>query len=313
MKNILVLGLAVSLCFHTYGLYRDSKKSSVLSIFAPPVTVSLTIGQYHIRLYGYSSPKAQITIEGTGIYDQTYADNNGYFEFTNLFSPFVPKETCLTAKDQFGRVTTPVCLPPFPTDYNISIGPVVMPPTLSLNNEYYFVGDQVVLSGQGIPSTNVNLSTFIDEKKSVLNYLAKFNPGDLIVKPVEAVTFPKVTAKTDSKGNFSVAIPSNHPEFYRLFAQSEFKNQQSPRSLTLNTKILPIWMIIIQFLLLLLNLIKGRFVELLVTGELLFLTYYLIRTLFLPHVISQKYALALRPDESLLIPEDHPLVELSDN
>ena len=44
--------------------------------------------------------------------------------------PFQKREACLTAKDQLGRMSSPVCLPPFPVNYNVSIGQVIMPPTV---------------------------------------------------------------------------------------------------------------------------------------------------------------------------------------
>ena len=66
----------------------------------------------------------------------------------------------MTAKDQLGRMSSPVCLPPFPVNYNVSIGPVIMPPTVSLDKKDYFMGDGVILSGQAVPNTDVKLSMF---------------------------------------------------------------------------------------------------------------------------------------------------------
>ncbi len=316
MKNILVLGLSLSLLIFTLSLYRDfwtdNQHSKVLSVSAPPVTISLSIGEYRFNLFGYASPKALVTIEGNGIYDQTYADETGYFKFNNRFSPFAPREACLTSKDQFGRQSNPVCLAPFPTRYNVDIGPVLMPPTLSLNREYYYIDDQVILSGQGIPNTTINLSTFIDDKKSFVNYLAHFSAFSWIVKPVEAYAFPNILASTDKKGNFSISLPSNRPEFYRLFAQSVYSKEKSPRSLTLHMKVLPIWMIIIRFLLFLWGLIRGRFIEIVIAVELLFLVVYILRSFFIPHKIARERALAFLPAEALMIREQNALRLIDD-
>ena len=139
------------------------------------VTVSLSIGEYQFTLFGYSSPKALVTIEGLGIYDQTYADNRGYFEFKNRFSPFSPREACLSARDQFGRNSAPSCLPPFPTNRNVTIGPVILPPTLSLDKPDYFIGDEVILSGQTIPNSEVDLSVFTKNKSEILNPKSEAN------------------------------------------------------------------------------------------------------------------------------------------
>ena len=137
--------------------YFDDKQSK-------NVNVSAFIGDHRFNLYGYTSPRAFVTFDGQGIFDTTTADDKGYFEFDNRFSPLSPREACLTSKDQFGRLSSPVCLPPFPIKYDVNIGPVIMPPTVSLNNppigSDYFIGDQVMLSGQAVPNTDVKLSVF---------------------------------------------------------------------------------------------------------------------------------------------------------
>ena len=185
-----------------------------------------------------------------GIFDQTTADGKGYFQFNNRFSPFSKREACLSSKDQFGRLSSPVCLPPFPVDYNVSIGPVIMPPTVSLDKKDYFMGDQVMLSGQAVPNTEVKLSVFGDNKNKfearstkietnsnfkirILKIISDFGfriSSFAFIKPVEAFTFPELTAKSDDKGNFSVNLPSSNPEKFRLFAQTDFKKSISPKS-----------------------------------------------------------------------------------
>jgi len=187
---------------------------------------SVSIGEFKFSLFGYTSPFALVTFEGMGIFDQTTADGEGYFQFNNRFSPFSKREACLSSKDQFGRLSSPVCLPPFPVDYNVSIGPVIMPPTVSLDKKDYFMGDQVMLSGQAVPNTEVKLSVFGDNKNKfearstkietnsnfkirILKIISDFGfriSSFAFIKPVEAFTFPELTAKSDDKGNFSVNL-----------------------------------------------------------------------------------------------------------
>jgi len=244
-------------------------------------TISAFIGEYRFTLFGYTSPKALVTFQGVGIFDQTYADETGYFEFKNRFSPFSPREACLTAQDQFGRLTSPVCLPPFPVDYNVTIGPIVMPPTLSLDKSDYWVGDEVILSGQTIPETNVSLSTFTDEKNSLLSQITnKINPQ------VYAFSLPKLEAKTDKSGNFSIALPSSSAKKFRLFAQTQFQNKQSPKSVNLTLKILPWWMIIIKFFIFIWLLIKPRLLEIIILIEMIFLLAYFLRSHFHPKTLA---------------------------
>lgn len=233
------------------------------------VDVFAFIGDHHFSLYGYTSPKALVTFEGMGVFDQTTADDKGYFQFNNRFSPFSQREACLSSKDQFGRLSSPLCLPPFPVNYNVSIGPVIMPPTLSLDKQDYFIGDEVILSGQAVPNTEVKLSVFGKDKDS-RGLIADFHG---LVRPVEAFTFPELVAQSDSKGNFSINLPSSNPEKFRLFAQTDFEKSVSPNSVKLNLEILPVWMIIIKFFLFLFYLIRPRLLEITIIVEIIYIIY----------------------------------------
>ena len=254
---------------------------------------SVSIGEYHFSLFGYTSPKASVTFEGLGIFDQTTADDKGYFQFNNRFSPFSSREACLSSKDQFGRLSSPLCLPPFPVNYNVSIGPVIMPPTVSLDKQDYFMGDEVILSGQAVPNTNVDLSIFGSSgnksearstkietnsnfKIRILKIISDFGfriSNFAFIKPVKAFSFPQLNIVSDSKGNFSINLPSSGPEKFRLFAQTDFKKSVSPNSVKLNLEILPIWMIIIKFFLFLFSLIKPRLLEILIIAEIICIIY----------------------------------------
>ncbi len=270
-----------------------------------PITVSASIGQYRFTLFGYTSPTSLVSFQGLGIYDQTFSDKSGYFEFKNRFSPFSPREACLTSQDQFGRLTKPVCLPPFPTSYNVSIGPVIMPPTASLDPPAggdYFIGDEVILSGQTIPNTKVDLSMFTKNKAVKNPIMAKSFFS--LVKPVNAFTFPQLITKSDDQGNFSIALPSSNSKTFRLFTNVNYKNQASPKSISLSLKILPIWMIIIKMFLLLWSVIKSRLFEIIILGELVAIAYYLYRRYFHPYTISKNKAMVVRKKNSLMISKE---------
>jgi hypothetical protein len=261
---------------------------------------SASIGEFGFNLFGYTSPYALVTIDGMGVYDTTTANDKGYFQFNNRFFPLSSNEACLSSKDQFGRISSPVCLPPFPTNRNTNIGPVIMPPTISLNKRDYFLGDEIVLSGQAVPSTEVKLSVFgdnlgkltiqsidtkshLDTKGHILNKIAYgiSQISNLIfVKPVEAFTFPQLETQSDNKGNFSVNLPSSNPEKFRMFAQTNYKKNVSPNSIKLSFDVLPIWMIIVKFLLYLFSLIRSRLLELLIVAEVLYILYIIKSHLF---------------------------------
>jgi len=296
-KNLLLIFSLLSLT--TSLLFLPNNQSSNVSGVKTTVyetTVSAFIGEYRFSLFGYSSPKSLVTFSGLGIFDQTYADEYGYFEFNNRFSPFSPHEACLTAQDNLGRLTAPVCLPPFPVNYNVKIGPIIIPPTLSLNKSDYWLGDEVILSGQSIPKTTVILSIFTNEKKGLLTSL--FNK---INKPVSALSLPKIKAPTDEKGNFSIALPSSSVKNFRLFTQTEFKKDISPKSINLTVKILPWWMVIVKFFSFLWFLIKPRLLEVVILGEFIAILIYLLRLYFYPHKISQSKAIVLKRPQAIIL------------
>ena len=290
-----------------------------------PILNSISIGDFHFTLFGYTSPHAEVTFDGQGIYDKAYADENGYFSFDNRFSPFSPHEACLSSKDQFGRISSPVCLSAFPVKYNVSIGPVLIPPTLSLNQEYYYTNDQITLSGQTIPDSEVDFSVFTKDgngklgmetgqengKWKMVKSLSSTNqlPNPLLflssifIKPVEAFSFPELTARSDSKGNYSLSLPSSNPETFRLFTQTKFNDSMSPTSIKLNFKVMPVWMIIIQFFTSILLLLKGRWLELTIIGEILVVLYFILPLIF--H--HKNLAIILRKDDLPAVLEQYPL------
>jgi hypothetical protein len=300
MKRLIISLFLIVIPLQLGFLYLKSPSESSGTVAgisqAANVENSASIGEFRFSLFGYTSPKALVTFEGMGIFDQTTADSKGYFEFNNRFSPFSSREACLSSKDQFGRLTSPLCLPPFPVRYNVNIGPVIMPPTISLDKKDYFMGDQVILSGQAIPNTQVNLSIFGDNRNKFEARSTKFETNSnfkirilkiisdfgfrisdfSLIKPVEAMTFPELLANSDSKGNFSINLPSSHPEKFRLFAQTDFEKSISPNSVKLSLTILPIWMIIVKFLLFIFSLIKPRLLEIAIIAEIIFLLHYLL-------------------------------------
>ena len=327
-----ILGLLFfSLVFYTkYQILntrysRNGQVKSAATNISKNVGVWAFLGEYHFSLYGYSSPKALVTIEGSGIYDQTYSDDQGYFQFTNRFSPFSPREACLSAKDQFGRTSPPTCLPPFPVKYDVSIGPVILPPTLSLDKQNYYLGDEIVLFGQTIPDSEVNLSMFFNTKPRQ-TLLTQNNAKEfprcsaffsalfrVFVKPVSAASpksssntsfaFPKFTTKSDDKGNFSISLPSTNFDSYRLFAQTYRESFPSNKSNTLNLQILPWWMIIINFLIFLFSILKPWLIEIAILLEMIVVGWYLINHYLLPHKIARNRALAVRERFDLEIEE----------
>lgn len=317
MKTFLLL--AILTLAITSGLYIRVKASiktqaQVVQPFTQAKTTHVSAmigGPFRFRLFGYSSPSALITLDGKGLYSSTYADESGYFEFKDEFSPRIATQPCLTAQDQFGRLSVPVCLAPFSTDRNEEIGPVLMPPTVSLDKTNYFIGDQIVLSGQTIPNSEINLSTFTNDQNIITRFLTYS-----IIRPVEAYDIPELVIKSDREGNFSVGLPSSSANIYRVFAQTDYLQNLSPKSLTLQLEVLPLWMIVIKLLGLLLQNILSRLLEVIIITEIGLMVWYFLRRYFHPAVISRNHALVLhqgfpleKEEESLTLYEEHPLIK----
>ncbi|MBI3619891.1 hypothetical protein HY214_01985 [Candidatus Roizmanbacteria bacterium] len=273
---------------------QNQAKPAILGSANSVATSVIIGGRYHFTIWGYTSPKAVVTLETSNLHEETEADNKGRFSFNDRFLPTTSQEPCLLSRDQFGRMTSPVCLPPLPTTYDLTIGPVLMPPTLSLNHNFYSVGDTVILSGQSIPSTKLDLSTFTNEKKTLFSLLPR-----TIISPVEAFSFPAVQAKTDNKGNFSFQLPSSNSKDYRLFAQTIYQTEKSPKSIVLDFKVEPWWMIIVHWVIGLISAVFARLLEFIILAELIFLSIYCIRELLLPHILPTKKSLMIPPDLAL--------------
>lgn len=268
---LIKLSLVIAIPFQLIFLYgKNIDNSGTIAGIQNQQTIDVkviaTIGDSHLTLYGYTSPQALVTLEGMGILDHSYAGDDGYFQFSTLFSSQSSREACLSSKDPLGRLSSPVCLPPFPAGDDVNVGPVIMPPTVSLNSQNYYMGDQVILSGQAVPNTEVNLSMFGNNEKT---------SNFALIRPVEAFTFPELKVKSDNKGNFSINLPSSNPNRFRLFAQANFMKSVSANSINLNFDVLPIWMVIVKYFLFFISLIYPRLLEIAILIEVVYILYTL--------------------------------------
>lgn len=278
----IILSLIISLLIQFGYLYLKSEEKTYIAGLTTnnsSIINSAFIGEFRFTLFGYTSPKALVTFSGQGIFDQTQADKKGYFEFTNRFSPFSPHEACLSAKDQFGRLSSPTCLPPFPVNTNVKIGPVILSPTISLNKNNFYVNEEIILSGQSIPNSNVDLLIFTQETS--FNKFFSF-----FVKSVNAFSIPKLQTKTDNLGNFSISLPSGSSQKYRFFTQVNYLKNSSANSLILTIDVLPIWMIISKFFGFIFNFLKPRLLEIVIFAEILSLIYYFFKIFHDHHQIK---------------------------
>jgi len=296
-EAILLVTFVLTAFIYVSRTINSLNKTQVLGLktISKGVKVTAWVGEYRFSLFGYTSPGALVSLEGMSIFDQTYAGDDGFFMFENRFSPFSPKEVCLTAIDQFGRVSTPTCLPPFPTKYNVTIGPIILPPTISLNipNESaYYVGDEAILTGQTIPNSTIHLLVFTDTTQSpLISKIYNLKSKISLIKQAEAFSLPQLQAVSDNKGNFSISLPSASAKTYRLFTTVNYKKEASPKSLTLQLKIMPLWLMIIRLI---------YFLPILILAEISVILIYFYRSRLHPFHLSKTRALTVRENLAIM-------------
>ncbi len=236
-----------TLClFIIFALFlKNTPASSVLAVENPQsleITVSATIGEPKLTLFGYSSPNSLVQLQGERVAEETIADKSGYFLFDRIFLPLPNPdypELCLNAIDTESRTSFPTCLPALPLGpYDISIGPVLLSPTISLEKGYFLPEELINAQGLTIPNTQVTifLANEAGDKKSIFSKIQK------ILSPVVfAYSLPQYQIKADSQGRFDFNLPTIKQTNWRLFASSQFQGSPSPKSNSLSFKILNWW------------------------------------------------------------------------
>ena len=200
------------------------------------ITVSAAIGEPKLTLFGWTSPKALVELSGQRVADEVIADDKGYFFFDRVFLPRANPdypELCLSAIDTQSRVSFPTCLSRLPAGpFNFNIGPVLLPPTLSLS------GPPAGGTGTGatIPKVAVEVA-FANEKAAT---------G--LVPLANAYFLPKYRLTSDENGNFEFNLPDQHQE-WRLFAFARFQNFATPKSNTLTFQTPSFWTLFWQLIL----------------------------------------------------------------
>ncbi len=187
------------------------------------IKVSASIGENEVTIFGQSSPNSKIELTGINTYSLTFSKDDGYFEFNKIILPRNLSELCLQSKDTNNRSTTPVCIPPPPaTNYHTDIGPILMPPTVSLEQDKINPNSTVISSGQSIPNSIITIFFYKENDK------AKSFP-----KSVFAYSLPPLKTNTDSQGNYSLNLPTSYSSNYRLYTSVQYNDSSSPKSNTL--------------------------------------------------------------------------------
>jgi len=234
----LKIGTILSLVFLLLlGLRLPPKVQATTGSVAYDVIVSVAIGEPKLTLFGYTSPNALVELRGKQVVENAIADEaTGYFLFERIFlpppNPEYP-ELCLTAIDTHSRVSFPTCLPPLPTGpYDITVGPVLLPPTVSLEKGNFSPGEQIAAQGETIPNTKVTIYLYSADWSS-----GKFS----LVSPALAYSIPQYQIQADKNGHFEFNLPANRPNHWRVFATTFYLDAPTPKSNTLVFKIMSFW------------------------------------------------------------------------
>ena len=180
------------------------------------ISVSGSIGENQVTIYGYTSPNSRVQIDTTNVFALTYSQEDGYFEFDRILLPKNPHDLCLHSQDESGRLTPPICIPPPPaTNYHTRIGAILLPPTLTLDSTLQNA------TGQAPPNSPIKINFY------------QTNSPIQIIKPAAAFSLPTLLTESDSTGNFSLNLPDISASRYRLYATVSYQGSPSPKSNTL--------------------------------------------------------------------------------
>ncbi len=287
MKTSFTKKKASLFCFVLGLLFFANDQRAVAAIQTPAtsiieakVTISASLGEPILRLWGYGPVNSRVELTGSGVSDFTFTSADGYFEFGRSYLPttnaFFYPELCLTAIDGAGRITTPTCIPPLPTtQMSYDVGPVILPPTLSFEAGTVVVSSQTTAEGVTLPNSEVKIVLAEDGNRSKIAKLG-------LVKEAKAYYIPDYTVKSDSQGNFSFNMPNTTPNNWRVFAATTYsKGVLSPKSNTLVFKVVSPTLVLLE------NIWKFL-LSLLTLPVLIFLEIFILLIIVLTIILTRK-------------------------
>ncbi|MBI2616693.1 hypothetical protein HYW55_01005 [Candidatus Gottesmanbacteria bacterium] len=178
-----------------------------------------------LHVFGYTAPYSIVQATGIRVFAQTSSDRIGYFEIAQLPLSYETVDICLSTIDGLGRVGFPLCIKAPDENEPTDIGPLLLSPTISLSAGIIWERQQVSATGQTIPNSQVEISFF------------EATPDELVgkfVKEAYAFGLPLLTGKSDSRGYYSVNLPTVKSSQFRVFTKSFYYGLPSPKSHTLS-------------------------------------------------------------------------------
>jgi hypothetical protein len=217
-------------------------------------TISVSLGEPRMVLWGYGPPSSIVKLEGVGVSDSTLSLTNGYFQFTSVFLPankitgyFYP-EICVQAHDNKKLSTQATCIPKLPYgNYFYNIGPVILSPTLTFDTGGSLEGETVKASGKTIPDSEVLV--YLAREGSPRNSFS-------FVQEVAAYYIPTIHIKSDTKGNYEFNLPTDSADLWRIFSATSYQSNNSAKSTTLQFEVIPYWLFLVRQVLSLVSLFR---------------------------------------------------------
>ena len=196
------------------------------------ITNSITVGALvgkSFSIYGYGPAGSVVKMTGIGVSEVTETDENGFFEFID--PPFPYPELCLQATDTNNLLSKPVCIPALAKNaFSPKVGPVILPPTISISDGVTIKETQLTASGTTLPNSEVNI--FVAKKAGSNQFK--------LVGEVSAFYLPVYKVRSDAEGNYEFSLPTNVSDEWKIFASAIFQGSPSPKSNTLTYYIKPI-------------------------------------------------------------------------
>lgn len=213
-----------------------------ISLLATPYSVSASKIQTDVKarlrwekqlnIFGFASPQSLVQAVSIRTFALTSADGTGFFYFKSIYISSQAQEICFISVDSYRRSNFPTCVSIADQPDGSEIGPILLSPTLSLSQKVIWTGNNVFATGQTLPNSPVSVSFFDTKKRSVRSKFA-------LIKPAFAINLPVLTTQSDSKGNFSLTVPTHRATEFRFFAKAYYDKNPTPKSQTLFFKINP--------------------------------------------------------------------------
>jgi hypothetical protein len=186
------------------------------------VDVSAQIGFGSLfTIFGYTSPNSPVELLGKQIGQKTRSDSTGYFEFKEIIVPTNLKDVCLSSLDTNNRPTPLSCLTlPLIDNQHRRIGPILLAPSISIDNNNPRPGENTTISGQSIPNQKIEIKLFPKSE----------NPSKFPKQVMAAENLFSIVSKTDHEGNYSLSLPTSHANQYLVKSQSFWQENPSPPS-----------------------------------------------------------------------------------